>query len=393
MAYIGNTAQTQAFTPAIDYFSGNGSTTAFTLSRPVASVAQVQAVIENVPQNPSDAFTVSSNTITFTSAPPSGTNNIYVYYTSPITTVATLSQDPVITGSMTYGSLGARIRGLFDGTPQSNRVAFQTSTTNAQTTPIIIPNGTVGSGTTASGIVFHDSTSITTGNGSTGSVVNIQSSEIRLTSGIQGTGTYLPLTMHTGGSERLRVTTAGDVGIGTASPATRLNVEGTLRVNRSGQAAQYLNIYSTGGEGFIDGVNSDSATNQALVFRSGNNSTTTERGRFDTSGNFLFNSGYGSVATAFGCRAWVNFNGTGTPAIRGSGNVTSLTDNGQGDYTVNFTSSMPDVNYSVSGVTSKHGNTATGVFISSQATGNVRVLASVTDGLFDQTIVCVNIFR
>jgi hypothetical protein len=45
------------------------------------------------------------------------------------------------------------------------------------------------------------------------------------------------------------------------------------------------------------------------------------------------------------CRAWVNFDGTGTPAIRGSGNVSSITDNGTGDYTVNFTIAMPDSNY------------------------------------------------
>jgi hypothetical protein len=87
MAYIGNTPTTQAFTPAVDYFSGNGSTTAFTLSRPVASVAQVQVVVNNVPQNPSTAYTVSSNTITFTGAPSTGTNNIYVEYTSPVTQV------------------------------------------------------------------------------------------------------------------------------------------------------------------------------------------------------------------------------------------------------------------------------------------------------------------
>jgi hypothetical protein len=95
MAFIGNTNTTQAFTPAIDYFSGNASTTAFTLSRPVASVAQVQAVVNNVAQNPSDAFTVSGNTITFTSAPSSGTNNIYVYYTSPITQVIAPGQGTV----------------------------------------------------------------------------------------------------------------------------------------------------------------------------------------------------------------------------------------------------------------------------------------------------------
>jgi len=51
----------------------------------------------------------------------------------------------------------------------------------------------------------------------------------------------------------------------------------------------------------------------------------------------------------FSCRAWVNFNGTGTVAIRASGNVTSITDNGTGLYTVNFTTAMPDVNYSAVG--------------------------------------------
>ena len=77
------------------------------------------------------------------------------------------------------------------------------------------------------------------------------------------------------------------------------------------------------------------------------NGTTTAM-TIDTSQNLAFNSGYGSVATAYGCRAWVNFNGTGTVAIRASGNVSSITDNGVGDYTVNFTTAMPDTNYAVS---------------------------------------------
>jgi hypothetical protein len=105
MAFIGNTNTTQGFIPAIDYFNGNGSTTAFTLSRPVASVAQVQAVVNNVAQNPSDAFTVSSNTITFTSAPSSGTNNIYVYYTSPITQIIAPGQGTVTTTSLAGGTV------------------------------------------------------------------------------------------------------------------------------------------------------------------------------------------------------------------------------------------------------------------------------------------------
>lgn len=53
-------------------------------------------------------------------------------------------------------------------------------------------------------------------------------------------------------------------------------------------------------------------------------------------------------------KAWVNFNGTGTVAIRASGNVSSITDNGTGDYTINFASAMPDANYAITGAT---GNT------------------------------------
>ena len=50
-------------------------------------------------------------------------------------------------------------------------------------------------------------------------------------------------------------------------------------------------------------------------------------------------------APMYACRAWVNFNGTGTVAIQASGNVSSITDNGNGDYTVNFTMAMQDALY------------------------------------------------
>ena len=53
------------------------------------------------------------------------------------------------------------------------------------------------------------------------------------------------------------------------------------------------------------------------------------------------------------CKAWVNFNGTGTVAIRAAGNVSSITDNGTGDYTVNFTTAMPDANYTVNVMSSR----------------------------------------
>jgi len=64
------------------------------------------------------------------------------------------------------------------------------------------------------------------------------------------------------------------------------------------------------------------------------------------SGNINFNSWLNDNGSEnYKCRAWVNFDGTGTVAIRASGNVSSITDNGTGDYTVNFTTAMPDTNY------------------------------------------------
>ena len=68
----------------------------------------------------------------------------------------------------------------------------------------------------------------------------------------------------------------------------------------------------------------------------------------DSSSNLKFNSGYGSVATAYGVRAWVNFNGTNS-GLSGAGNVSSVSDNGVGIFKVNFTTNLPDDNYSITG--------------------------------------------
>ena len=118
-------------------------------------------------------------------------------------------------------------------------------------------------------------------------------------------------------------------------------------------------------------------------------------GQFDSSANFKFNSGYGSVATAYGCRAWVNFNGTGTPAIVGSGNVTSITDNGTGDYTVNFTNAMPDANYAVSGMTYDNVNNARVICQNgSQVAGSRRIgVVDFSFSRFDSNQISVAVFR
>jgi hypothetical protein len=125
----------------------------------------------------------------------------------------------------------------------------------------------------------------------------------------------------------------------------------------------------------------------------------TEQARIDTGGVFKFNSGYGSVATAYGCRAWVNFNGTGTVAIRASGNVSSITDNGTGNYTVNFSTAMPDTNYSAVG-TCGSPSVAHGVVMFVVGTGTVTgtggvqfATTSLGAAQFDYTLVCLAVFR
>jgi hypothetical protein len=95
------------------------------------------------------------------------------------------------------------------------------------------------------------------------------------------------------------------------------------------------------------------------------------------------------------CRAWVNFNGTGTVAIRANFNVTSITDNGVGDYTVNFTTAMPDANYSA--VSTNSGSGASGEYLSgiiSMSTTTVRMIAFKSGtGQADPTFFCVSVFR
>jgi len=146
-----------------------------------------------------------------------------------------------------------------------------------------------------------------------------------------------PLVFSTNNTERMRIDSSGNVGIGvsTGMPSSYdlcLRGNNALRWQHATAGTQYGDVY-------VD-------TSSNIVFRNGASST--ERMRIDSSGNLKFNSGYGSVATAYGCRAWANFNGTGSLAVLASGGISSISDGGTGDYTVNFASAMPDANYSVS---------------------------------------------
>jgi len=102
-------------------------------------------------------------------------------------------------------------------------------------------------------------------------------------------------------------------------------------------------------------------------------------------------------APIYACRAWVNFNGTGTVAIRESGNVSSITDNGTGDYTVNFTTAMPDANYSVVGTARNYNLSFSGAdVITTTAVALHSWYASNTSGgrtNIDSSYNFVSIFR
>jgi hypothetical protein len=108
------------------------------------------------------------------------------------------------------------------------------------------------------------------------------------------------------------------------------------------------------------------------------------------------------TAPLYMCRAWVNFNGTGTVAIRASGNVSSITDDATGSYTVNFTTAMPDTNYTtqISGrppsdfvAFSYIRPTAVNSGVYSTSAVGIRTASHVGPASADLDIISVAIFR
>lgn len=115
-------------------------------------------------------------------------------------------------------------------------------------------------------------------------------------------------------------------------------------------------------------------------------------------GSSTLNNPSGS-APSYAARAWVNFNGTGTVAIRASGNVSSITDNGVGDYTLNFSTGMPDANYAPVAACDQSGTGGLGDDNNvnyqpwSFSSSSVRAYVSYTDVKVDCVYVCVSYFR
>lgn len=142
------------------------------------------------------------------------------------------------------------------------------------------------------------------------------------------------------GTTAVTISTGQNVGIGTVSPNEKLDVV----ANSSGEDGAIV-VRTQFGANYFGGV----GNYPAFGYKSGG--VLYAALGYDTNNNNLFTGPASSKFPAYLCRAWVNFDGDsgGSPAIRASGNVSSITDNGTGDYTVNFTAAMPDANYSIVG--------------------------------------------
>ena len=309
MSYVGN-APAVAYTNTVkDTFSGDNSTVAFTLSVP-STTNNVRVVVENVIQDPTVAYSVSGTTLTFTSAPPSGTNNIYVVHLGPaVQTVqppTDLSGNFTLTGDFAMsGNLTVDTNTLFVDAA-SNNVGIGTSSPSALAH---VYNGTLQVGSKTGDTSIQQNTNairIAAVPNSTTEWGGLQwyrefSDYIgaEIIAARPGAAEALTdLIFKTSGSsadasERMRIDSSGNVGIGTSSPSSFNGGANNLVVG-SGSGSEGITIYAdNASNSAIFFADTDSTTTGQLNYLHASNAMTfhtnggNERMRIDASGNLF----------------------------------------------------------------------------------------------------------
>jgi hypothetical protein len=211
---------------------------------------------------------------------------------------------------------------------------------------------------------------------------------------INGNAVSIPNGLNIDSNTLVIDSTNNRVGIGTNSPAKQLEVfssGGNTSVQvKSSAVTTDFGIVGTNDAAFLY-----TRTNHNLKFG------TNDAPRLEIANNGQLSAvvpGGSTLYPGYLCRAWVNFNGTGTVAIRASGNVSSITDNGTGEYTINFINAMPNADYAFCGATTYRGvvvtsnlNTVTGGV--APAVGSCRINTSTAVSDFDSPLIMVAFFR
>jgi hypothetical protein len=312
-------------------------------------------------------------------------------YTNLITLTAsntpTLALTSTGVGTINNMSVGATTRstGAFTTLTSNGATTFTAGTASTTTTTgtLVVTGGVGVSGqvtaATLSGNHSGGSGAFTTlsATGVTTVQAGTVSAPAITTSGDTNTGIFFPaadtIAFTEGGTEAMRINSSGNVGIGTSSPSYKLDINGGSVGSTTGNRADTLSLVTSTSNGdFLNfyKIRTSTGSNwETAAWRLQQKIDATDMGyiQFNGTGN-NFGISFGTVNTElsriaangqqssvvpdgsvlypeYKCRAWVNFNGTGTVAIRASGNVSSITDNGTGDFTVNFTNAMPDANY------------------------------------------------
>ena len=397
MSYVGNPIDTQNTFQSLQgkRFSGDGSETEFTLDVAPSSTLDIEVFVGNVRQEPNSAYTVSGTTLTFTGAPPSGTNNIYVVHQAK--SVGTITPGANSVGitqlNVSDGSSGQALTTNGSGTLSFASVGLagiddQSSSNDDQLTI-----------TDTAVVVNEDSDDVdfrVEGNGEA-NLLYIDGGEDKIYSGIAAKSVhaagYEPHIQIEGTSDNKNSVSLTQNSNNNGAPALIMcKTRGTaVAATTIVQDNDYLgNIIFGGADGNdrqtygahiiarVDGTPGENDMPTELKF-----GTTADGAASPTDRLILTADGRG--LSQFTAKVWANYNGNGD-ALRDSHNISSVTDNGTGDYSFNFSTAFTNTSYCV--VTGVYNGTSHGDFqdvdFMVNSTGNVRIGIGYVSGTGSQ---------